>query len=58
MAITLTISYATVRNRVLPPDWHQMPTPFRGMACPILFSSLMIVPTYAQAFAGNWNAPD
>jgi CheY-like chemotaxis protein len=49
MAIAVPSAYATARNRVLPPDWHQMPTPFLGCGLP---NSIFIVDDNSDIRAG------
>jgi two-component system, chemotaxis family, chemotaxis protein CheY len=48
-AILKNALYPNVRNRVLPPDWHQMPTPFRGVGLP---NSIFIVDDNSDIRAG------
>ena len=49
MAIASVSAYASVRNRVLRPDWHRMPTPFPGCGMP---NSIFIVDDNSDIRAG------
>jgi two-component system, chemotaxis family, chemotaxis protein CheY len=49
MATAFASVYGSVRNRVLPPDWHQMPTPFPGCGVP---NSIFIVDDNSDIRAG------
>jgi CheY-like chemotaxis protein len=49
MATVFASLYPSVRNWVLPPDWHQMPTPFLGCGLP---NSIFIVDDNSDIRAG------
>jgi len=49
MATAFASVYGSVRNWVLPPDWHQLPTPFLGCSLP---NSIFIVDDNSDIRAG------